>query len=482
MNDDQEETDESEEDEGYLHPFLRSSNRSNQDSIANYNSFNNLIKNNSTNGSNNSRPTNSLYSKLAENLKDTIVVNDKSYFEPKVIESKSVKYDVAKKSSDHLNSKNVKQDKLIRTNQVKAQQSVFDLIPEVPVEIKIIIEKLAQYVVKNGDEFEKTIKSRNENRFEFLNPGHKFHFYYVKTKLNLLEEKRKQSELIDNKSSTANSSAKLINNNSLENSSSNSTNDLLNDNNKTISPFTILTSKKSTSFKDDLAAKQLKEKQEERKRKAALFLNKLKLQKGTTDEEKSIKGQLIEDERTDKIIGPQLPFDQKESLRNTPSPLREFFDDLDIKTIDKERKSTSLPVFDELRISSKDKLSSSVTPEKDLDQTSFKKSTIKSKQFRIRENSSSSSNAKRSNSIDRHSKSSNHKHRRTRSRSKSSRRRSRSRSNHHKSRHSRRRSRSRSRSVKRRRKSHRSRERRSRDKSRERRSKERSSRHERRRS
>ena len=72
MNDDQEETDESEEDEGCLHPFLRSSNRSNQNSIANYNSFNNLIKNNSTNSSNNSRPTNSLYSKLAENLNKVV--------------------------------------------------------------------------------------------------------------------------------------------------------------------------------------------------------------------------------------------------------------------------------------------------------------------------------------------------------------------------------------------------------------------------
>lgn len=386
------------------------------------------------------KPTNSLYSKLAENLKEKIVVNDKSYYKPKIIESKGVKYDSQSnldisKTHTSVNSHNSKHNKIITTKNdsqsIKNVKSVFDLMPEISADQKLIIEKLAAYVCKNGDEFEKTVKSRNESRFEFLNPGHKYHFYYVKTKLNLLEEKRKQDKTIKHNSVESSINKKTIDqpSASIFSENSNSTND---SDCKSILPFMISTNKSKT-LKDDLEAKKLKEKQEERKRKAALFLKKLELQKN--DDEETVK--LSPKEKIRNEIGPQLPLDkQREELRNTPSPLKEFFNDLDIKI---ERKTNRL--IDEIKSnSSRDKFSNS--PEKD--QITFKKSKFEN--YRARSNSSSSISDK--SSVDFHVRS-NHKHKRSVSRSPSYRPRSRSRS-YHRTRHSR---------SPKRRKSHRSRNR-----------------------
>lgn len=359
----QQQTSES-EDEGYLHPSLLSSNRLKQEPSSYNSPVNNCFKSS----------TNSLYSKLAENLKDKIVVNEKTCNEPKVIESKAVRYDLMNK-----NDKNeANQTKVLKQSKSTASvKSVFELMPEIPAEIKLIIEKLAQYVSKNGNEFEQSIRSRNESRFEFLNPGHKFHFYYVKTKLDLLEKKRKQDRHHHSSSASIKKRIEQINaqSNLSENSNSTSDSDLVNS--KGIQPFVISAKKQTTSFKDDLEAKQLKEKQEERKRKAALFLNKLKLQNNNPDAESST----VKEESTNQIIGPQLPSDQKrERLRNTPSPLKEFFNDLDMKS-DKECKQRHL--FDAL-----DEFKNSPTPERD--QTSFKSSSRIAKQFRARSSSSKS--------------------------------------------------------------------------------------------
>lgn len=43
---------------------------------------------------------------------------------------------------------------------------------------KTIIDKLAEYVSRNGREFEQSIAKKNDERFEFLSPAHKYHAYY----------------------------------------------------------------------------------------------------------------------------------------------------------------------------------------------------------------------------------------------------------------------------------------------------------------
>lgn len=50
--------------------------------------------------------------------------------------------------------------------------------PTPPTELQIVIDKTALYVAKNGDEFEETLKKKNDSRFPFLNPTDEFHAYY----------------------------------------------------------------------------------------------------------------------------------------------------------------------------------------------------------------------------------------------------------------------------------------------------------------
>jgi len=44
--------------------------------------------------------------------------------------------------------------------------------------LKEIIDKFAEYVCKNGYEFEEIISNKNDNRFEFIKAEHKFNAYY----------------------------------------------------------------------------------------------------------------------------------------------------------------------------------------------------------------------------------------------------------------------------------------------------------------
>lgn len=44
---------------------------------------------------------------------------------------------------------------------------------------KVVIDKLAEYVGRNGVEFEENLRKKNDARFEFLNDGHKFYAYYM---------------------------------------------------------------------------------------------------------------------------------------------------------------------------------------------------------------------------------------------------------------------------------------------------------------
>lgn len=52
-----------------------------------------------------------------------------------------------------------------------------------PGEMQIVIDKMANYVSKNGADFESIVKGKGDPRFDFLNDGHEFYGYYKK-KLN----------------------------------------------------------------------------------------------------------------------------------------------------------------------------------------------------------------------------------------------------------------------------------------------------------
>ncbi|KAE8743534.1 hypothetical protein FOCC_FOCC010859 [Frankliniella occidentalis] len=47
-----------------------------------------------------------------------------------------------------------------------------------PPDIQVIIDKMASYVIKNGRDFESVVRSKGDERFAFLDVGHKFHPYY----------------------------------------------------------------------------------------------------------------------------------------------------------------------------------------------------------------------------------------------------------------------------------------------------------------
>lgn len=47
-----------------------------------------------------------------------------------------------------------------------------------PGETRIVIDKMASYVAKNGTNFETIVKSKGDPRFEFLNQKHEYHGYY----------------------------------------------------------------------------------------------------------------------------------------------------------------------------------------------------------------------------------------------------------------------------------------------------------------
>ena len=84
---------------------------------------------------------------------------------------------------------------LMNASSLSGKPSKFSLLPPPPPEVEAIIERLAERVAKNGPEFEADIKRRADPRFDFLNPGHCFHSFYTKRKLELMA-KQKENEVI----------------------------------------------------------------------------------------------------------------------------------------------------------------------------------------------------------------------------------------------------------------------------------------------
>lgn len=48
--------------------------------------------------------------------------------------------------------------------------------------MRLIIDKMADYVARNGAEFEIVVRRRNDNRFRFVDPDHPHHAYYLHKK------------------------------------------------------------------------------------------------------------------------------------------------------------------------------------------------------------------------------------------------------------------------------------------------------------
>ncbi|KAH7938122.1 hypothetical protein HPB49_020415 [Dermacentor silvarum] len=63
-----------------------------------------------------------------------------------------------------------------------------------PPDVQPIIDKMAIYVAKNGEDFETIVKSKGDKRFEFLLPDHEYHQYYLHKKQTYLNERTQQQQ------------------------------------------------------------------------------------------------------------------------------------------------------------------------------------------------------------------------------------------------------------------------------------------------
>ncbi|XP_064612276.1 splicing factor, suppressor of white-apricot homolog isoform X2 [Liolophura sinensis] len=83
------------------------------------------------------------------------------------------------------------------------------IVPPAP-DIQPIIDRMALYVAKNGVDFETVVKSKNDTRFDFLNPGHMHYAYYdFRKRLHLEELEQEKSEDDDRQNSSKGVSFKL---------------------------------------------------------------------------------------------------------------------------------------------------------------------------------------------------------------------------------------------------------------------------------
>ncbi|VDN09692.1 unnamed protein product, partial [Dibothriocephalus latus] len=65
------------------------------------------------------------------------------------------------------------------------------------VEQRVIIDKMAEYVARNGEEFEEIVKNQKKGdpRLAFLRPGHLFHAYYQSKKAEIMASRAKESAI-----------------------------------------------------------------------------------------------------------------------------------------------------------------------------------------------------------------------------------------------------------------------------------------------
>lgn len=61
-------------------------------------------------------------------------------------------------------------------------------------DLKLVIDRLASYVARNGEEFELGIKEKGDARFDFLNPWNMYHVYYKQAKQKFIEQFQKEKK------------------------------------------------------------------------------------------------------------------------------------------------------------------------------------------------------------------------------------------------------------------------------------------------
>nr|XP_004668925.2 splicing factor, suppressor of white-apricot homolog isoform X2 [Jaculus jaculus] len=75
------------------------------------------------------------------------------------------------------------------TTTTSALAPVATIIPP-PPDIQPVIDKLAEYVARNGLKFETSVRAKNDQRFEFLQPWHQYNAYYEFKKQFFLQKER----------------------------------------------------------------------------------------------------------------------------------------------------------------------------------------------------------------------------------------------------------------------------------------------------
>ena len=68
------------------------------------------------------------------------------------------------------------------------QQEQLDRIIPPPPDFKSVVDKLAEYVARNGEVFQEQIKNKNDPRFEFLNADNIYFPYYLYKKQQCIME------------------------------------------------------------------------------------------------------------------------------------------------------------------------------------------------------------------------------------------------------------------------------------------------------
>lgn len=148
----QEESDDESDDDNYLHPSLLSSKRETNNKL---NIVHSVFK---------PKQEDDSYSQLVKHFKDKYADNDSEEEEGS---SPPEKVHNAPNNETSI-----------------ASPKITSLIPQPPSDTEAIIIKLAQHVVKNGTDFENSIKALNDKKFAFINPGHIYHAFYVKQKIH----------------------------------------------------------------------------------------------------------------------------------------------------------------------------------------------------------------------------------------------------------------------------------------------------------
>ncbi|XP_004484369.1 splicing factor, suppressor of white-apricot homolog isoform X2 [Dasypus novemcinctus] len=78
------------------------------------------------------------------------------------------------------------------TTSTSARAPVAAIIPP-PPDVQPVIDKLAEYVARNGIKFETSVRAKNDQRFEFLQPWHQYNAYYEFKKQFFLQKEGGES-------------------------------------------------------------------------------------------------------------------------------------------------------------------------------------------------------------------------------------------------------------------------------------------------